>query len=314
MKSSEWIDIALLACADAGVQPLPIETIFTWDQRGCANAVYRISGNNYLKVFGPGAEWQFHVECSVLKTVEEHSDIPAPRIITKGEISIGHPYLMVTGVPGSTAEDIWDKLPRREQIRIAQDLGRMTRAIHDLPQQDLALVEKQFGGLKEHNQRYRDRHVPNIMSNDLISTEQCDDLIQFIDVEAQRHLNETKVLTHFDLAHNHIYLSKNKNRMEISGIIDWGESTLGPAEWDISYLWFWTFSRDSEAMHECLTAYYEGNQKPKRFARRCLASVFYTSSMALLWPDFLQNGHIRDPIVSELTKFLFPPELFGPDT
>ena len=219
--------------------------------------------------------------------------------------------MILSGVPGSTAEEVWDSLSRGEQLRIAQDLGRITRAIHELPQQDLALVERIHGGLSEHNKRYRDRHVASIETSDSISMKQREDLIRFIDVEAQEHLYRDKQVTHFDMAHNHIYLGWSGNRMEITGLIDWGETTLGPAEWDISYLWFWTFSGDREAMRECLATYFNEKQPPERFARRCLAAVFYTSSMALLWPKYLNDGPIRGSIVTDLTQYLFPPELFG---
>ena len=83
-------------------------------------------------------------------------------------------------------------------------------------------------------------------------------------------------MTHFDLAHNHIYLFLEEGALMISGIIDWGEAVIGPAEWDITYLWFWTFSRDKEAMRACLKRLYPDGRRPERFARRCLAAVLYT--------------------------------------
>lgn len=311
MSNDSWMDLATTACIHSGIEYHSVKVIATWDQIGCANAVFQIDGNLYLKVFGPGAEWQYYVERSVLRTLSITTDIPAPNLITEGLLPVGHPYLMVAGVPGETAEEIWDSLPRTEQLRLARKLGQITKAIHDLPTKDLESVERIYGGMSKHNKRYRDRHVKHIKASNSVLTEQRQTLIHFIDVQAPAHLQKSKVLTHFDMAHNHIFLDKIGGKTEITGIIDWGEATLGPAEWDIAYLWFWTFSGDKEAMHECLSIYFRETQPPEQFARRCLAAIFYTSSMALLWPKFLEDGPIEGSIVPELTQFLFPAELFG---
>ena len=315
MSNDRWIDLAVSACLHTGIKCNSIETIATWDKIGCANAVYQIDGNRYLKIFGPGAEWQYYVEVSVLRTLALTNKIPAPNLITHGLLASEHPYLIMAGVAGATMEALWDTLSRTEQLRLARELGHITRAIHDLSTKALESVEQIHGGMQQHTKRYHDRHVGNITRSNSVSAKQQETLVYFIDVEAIKHLQKYKVLTHFDMAHNHIFLEKDGDMMAISGIIDWGEATLGPPEWDISYLWFWAFSGDKEAMRECLTTYFRETRPPEQFARRCLAAVFYTSSMALLWPKFLthsEGGSIEGSIVAELTRSLFPPELFGP--
>lgn len=311
MKTVEWTELAQAACDDAGLGTGSIDTIATWDQQYCANAVYRVDGERYLKIYGPGAAWQFQVERSVLRTIEAYREIPAPRIITVGELTQGWPYIVMTEVAGATAEEIWDSLPRSEQLALAGEIGRITAAIHRLPQEKLAAVEQAFGGMREHTTRYRDQHIAAIEATESISVKQRDDLIHFIQVEAWEHLNGTPVLAHFDLAHNHIYLTRERGRVRVTGIIDWGEAMLGPAEWDIAYLWFWTFSGDRQAMRECFRTLYADSHPPERFARRCLASLFHTSSMSLLWPGFAERKPETDAIVRELTAYLFPPDLFG---
>ncbi len=114
------------------------------------------------------------------------------------------------------------------------------------------------------------------------------------------------------LAHNHIYLAKDSGDWQVTGIIDWGEAMLGPAEWDIAYLWFWTFSCNQAAMHECLQTLYADHPRPSRFARRCMAATLYTSSMSLLWPHFAKHTYTTESIEREMTAFFFPPDVFGP--
>jgi aminoglycoside phosphotransferase (APT) family kinase protein len=175
----------------------------------------------------------------------------------------------------------------------------------------LAAVEQQFGGRNQHTQVWKQQRMAEIEATETLSGKQRDHLLRFLHEEAQQHMDDHQKLTHYDLAHNHIYLSQEMGTWQVTGIIDWGEATLGPAEWDVAYLWFWTFTRDCEAMRACLQTLYADNPPPARFARRCMAATLYTSSMSLLWPDFAERGGGPELIEREMTEFFFPPEVFG---
>jgi len=106
----------------------------------------------------------------------------------------------------------------------------------------------------------------------------------------------------------------------VTGIIDWVDAVLGPAEWDIVCLWHWTFNGvwcntfgpEWEAMQACLRTLFADDHPPERFARRCLAAHLHTPWMKLLWPNFVaQEGGSQD-IVRDLTEYLFTPDVFGP--
>jgi hygromycin-B 7''-O-kinase len=312
-----WTDLAYDICHHAGIRPVSMETISTWDQLYCANAVYRFQsdlsgGWQILKIYGPTAGRQFHIERSVLRTLEEQPAIPAPRILYEGEIDGGSPYLIMTEVTGATAEDIWDELSRSDQLSLSREFGMITAAVHRLPQDDLAAVEQEAGSKEVHIIAYRAEWAAEIERAAALTNRQRDDLLRFLLEEAPQHLDGPPVLAHFDMAHNHIYLSADTGKWRVAGIIDWAEAVLGPPEWDITYLWFWTFTRDREAMRVCLEAYCDGGDRPDAFARRCLAAVFHTSSMRLLWPHFVERYGGTDAGVSEMAAFFFLPELFGP--
>ena len=311
MDGDSWVQLAQDACQHAGIDCGSIEAIATWDQQYCASAVYRLDGERYLKVYGPAAEWQFHVERSVLRVLEEHPKIPAPRIVAEAERGEAPPYLIMTAVPGATAEEIWDDLPRAEQLAIARQLGEITAAIHRLPTAELAEIEKKFGYKQELIELFESRRAAEIESAERLSKQQRETLLRFLRGEAREYVEGQSTLTHWDLAHNHVYLSAMDGATKVSGIIDWGEALLGPAEWDVVYLWFWTFSGDREAMRECLGTLYPAGGRPDRFARRCLAAVLYTSSMRLLWPHFAEEGGKTESIVREMTGYLFPADVFG---
>jgi aminoglycoside phosphotransferase (APT) family kinase protein len=312
IDTSYWTDLAAAACRHAGINPYTIEPIATWDQPYCANAVYHIGGQRVLKLSGPTAERQFFIERTVLATLAAHSAIPAPRIVAAAERSSLPPYLILSEVPGETAEELWDGLSRPTQLALARELGALTAAIHRLPQDELAAVERRFAGKELHIEQYQARWIAAFEQETALSSQQQREIAHFLRDEAPQHLAAPVRLTHYDLAHNHIYLAKENGAWRVTAIIDWAEAVLGPPEWDIVYLWFWTFTRDREAMYACLETLLAGSALPAHFARRCLAAIFHTSSMRLLWPHFLARGAAAGSVVEQLTAFLFPPELFGP--
>lgn len=105
------------------------------------------------------------------------------------------------------------------------------------------------------------------------------------------------------------------SKWQVEGIIDWGEAVIGPPEWDIVYLWHWTFTtstQDRDAMLACLTAYLATHSRPEHLARRCFAVLLYTPSMGLLWSDAVTRLPRSQDIVKDLTRYFYPPVIFGP--
>jgi hygromycin-B 7''-O-kinase len=311
MENDDWMELAAVVCKHAGIDCGSIETVVTWDQEYCANAVYRINGSHYLKVFGPTAVRQFHVERSVLRMLEDHYSIPAPRIVAEGEHTQISPYLILTEVLGATAEDVWEVLSRSDQFAIARELGVIVAAIHRLPQQNLLAVEQRFGGSRERVKAEKERLIPQIKATETLSMQGRDNIIDFLKVEAQKHLDGPPKLTHCELAHNHLYLSRETGKCQVAGFIDWADAMLGPPEWDVTFLWFWTFSRDREAMRECLRTLYTDGRLPDRFARRCLAAILHTHSGPGLWAEFAERECRSESIEREITEYLFLRDVFG---
>jgi aminoglycoside phosphotransferase (APT) family kinase protein len=312
----DWIELAIAACDHAGIRYNSIEILATWDQKYCANSVYRLDNHRYLKLYGPRGVRQFYIEQAVLQLLEAHPVISAPRIIASAERSQDAPYLVLSGISGATAENVWDGIVPAERLPIAEELGKITAAIHRLPQKDLIAVESKFGDRYEHiivpEQSHR---IAEIKGSEMLSVRQRDKLLRFLQEEAQEYLASPLKITHFDLAHNHIYLSRETGRWQVNGIIDWGEAVIGPPEWDVVYLWHWTFTtitQDREAMRVCLQSFFGYQPRPERFARRCFAALLFTPSMALLWPPAAAQAEGSRNIVRDLIKYFYPSEIFGP--
>jgi hygromycin-B 7''-O-kinase len=316
-----WLEIAVAACDHAGLQVGPIETLVTWEHEHNENAIYRLDGQRILKVYGPTAERLFYTECAALRTLEAHRTIPAPHIIAAGERPRGQPYIILTAIPGSTAEDVWYNLSRAERLAYAGELGTIFAAVHRLPQDHLAAVEQQLGDRNEHSiKREQARRTAEIIqATETLSVKQRDDLLRFLHEEASELLQDPPRFTHFDLSHHHVYLSRETGTWQVTGIIDWAEAVIGPPEWDVACLWHWTFNGvwhatftpEWEAMQACLQTLYPAGV-PERFARRCLAAHLLTPWMSLIWPHFVAREGGSTDSVHDLIEYTFCPQVFGP--
>ena len=323
MDQQNWLELATAACDHAGIKPGSIEVVRTWETT--QNTVYRLGDQRYLKLYHRDPQRQFAVECAALQTLAA-GDILAPRLIAAAVPTELPPYVFTTAVPGSSAEESWAALPRAEQLAVAHEFGAVTAAYHQLPHQQLAAVEQTFGGGAQSIQFEREQRLAEIAAAPTLPAErrtfyagfptQRDDLIGFITGAATEYFNVPLKFSHCDLSHAHLFLSQATGIWRFSGVIDWAEAMLVPSEWDLTYHWFWTFTRDQEAMQECLRAYFTDTQPPERFARRCFAAILHTYAWVEIWTTlrgkFAQGQPRSGSLVRQMTEFLFPAQVFGP--
>ena len=314
--SADWLALAAEACADAGIRWRSIAPITAMDQQFEDSTHYRnntvlnIDTQYVLKLFGPLQQRAYHVERAVLQTLVEHGKFPASRLVAAAETVLPFPYLFMTRVDGEAPDRYWTGYSVREKLALATELGVITRQLHQLPTNELAVVEAQRGGAAQEIALQQADRIREIEDAGRWTRGQRDQIIRFVTEEGHQFFDKPPVLTHADLSHAHIFVARQAGVPAVTGFVDWGGALVGPAEWDIAGHWFWTFSTDGPAMRRLLAAYYPDG-KPERLARRCLATLFYTFSMHLLWPEFAERIPQTDDIVREMTELYFPPEIFG---
>jgi hygromycin-B 7''-O-kinase len=236
--------------------------------------------------------------------------MPVPRLIAAGTI-VNAPYIIMSEVGGKTLQHSWADLSSVELRTIAGEIGSITAQLHGQPQDKLAAVEAKFGGRVEICREMEANRSAEIEANANFSTRHKDELLEFLHGEARDFLDTPPVLTHSDLSHAHIYIARTNHHPAVSGVIDWAEAMLGPAEWDTSFHWFWTFSQDKPTMQACLNSYYRDGSRPDQLARRCFATHLYTYSMQEVWDYFTKTVSDSEAIVRAMISTLFPPDVFG---
>lgn len=315
MNNAKWIDLAAAACEHARIKQNSIDIITTWEQTFehndlfRNNAVFRLSGQRILKIFGTDPHRHVNVEKAVLETVNDN--IPAPRLVAQGIFDDNTHYIIMTEITGKTLQDSWDTLSHGELQEIARQIGHITAQLHQQSTDKLSAVESKFGGRVEMIAAERSNRIAEIKAMNRLSTRHKDELFEFIDKEAPQFMNVPAVLTHSDFSHAHIYVGRDDQQVSVSGLIDWAEAMLGPSEWDIAFHWLWTFSQDQDTMKEYLNTYYRDIPRPDQFARRCFTTHFFTYSMNEVWDYFTRSVDDKDSIVRTLIMDLFPSEVFG---
>ena len=315
--NADWLALAADACSDAGIAWQTIEPLTTMAQRfeGSAefrnNTVLRIDNRLILKLYGPTQRRAYHIERAVLGTLAEHDYFPAPRLVAAAHRPGALPYLFMTALQGDAPARFWSGYTVDERLELATQIGSLTRNLHHLPVDALARVEEEQGDAELEITRQQAQRIAEIDASTRLTSYQREQLIRFVTFTGHTFFDEPPVLTHADLSHAHIFVARSDSAPQVTGFIDWGEAMIGPAAWDIAGHWFWTFSRDRSAMNAFLATYYP-TDRPARLARRCLATLFYTYSMHLLWPEFTEQPWQSDDSIRELTERFFPPDVFGP--
>ena len=305
-----WLALCREACLDAGVPSDGARVLTTWDRGYSWNAIYELASGDFLKLYGPRSMTLFRMESALLELLADGPAVSVPRILASGTPSGQRPYLVLAQMPGRTAEHTWDDIPRPEQLGIARELGAAVAALHAADPGVLADTRTLPGSRRETAPMNVAKNCAHIEATAGIGAARVDEFTTFIHDEAAALLDEETCIVHCELTHNHIYLSQDGEGWRLSGLIDFADAMVSAPEFDIAWLWPWTFSRDAEPMSACLDALYDGRPCPRDLARRCLAATLCSYSAEGLWDEYMEHRPSA-PSVANMTEWLFPATVFG---
>jgi len=307
-----WIALCHAACDDAGVTCESVRVLTTWDRGYSWNAVYQIDSGHFVKLFGPRSMGLYRMEGELLGILAACGTVAAPTVVAAGQPAGGRPYLILTAMSGETAEHTWDDVPRDQQITIARELGTMVGALHAADAGVLADTKVLPGARRETAPLNIAKNCERIEATAAIGAACAGEFTEFIQDEGSAILAETTSLVHCELTNNHIYLRQDHGRWRLSGLIDFADATVGAPEFDVAWLWPWTFSRDKEAMRACLDALYDDRPLPDDLPRRCLAATLCSYSAEGLWDEYVVYRRTASRLsVADMTEWLFPVEVCG---
>lgn len=187
--------------------------------------IFRFPKNDYYKR-------KIKVEMKLLSELQKKtSKIPDYRFISKDQSFGGYP--IIDGKPLSTKK--FKKFTNQQKIQLANELADFLTVLHKIP-----ISKAQNIGLKfewshqDELMQYKDRrkHIKKVLNQEELL---------FVDNLMEKYVSlklPENCLVHHDLSEDHILAKNNK----LSGIIDFGDSSLNdPA---VDFAWFWEWGED----------------------------------------------------------------------
>lgn len=203
-----------------GLAPFPTGSDVVW---GAGDAV--------VKLTAPLWRAEIAAEVRALRFVEGQLSVEAPRVLAEGELS-GWPYLVMSRVSGRALGEVWPSLEPGDRSRLAADLGRLTRELHDLPLDG-------YEAAREGDELWETADWPrfwNTCRADVGARHGRRGAPAALVAQVEPFLSrlgpleqEPRVLLHTELLDQHVFLDE---RAAPCGLIDFADSRLGPATYD----------------------------------------------------------------------------------
>jgi hygromycin-B 7''-O-kinase len=183
------------------------------------------AGNHVIKLTAPPCAYQIEAEVGCLGAAHGKLNVETPRLVAHGELS-GWPYVVMGRLAGRPLADFWPELEHRERCRLARSVGRLSSELHALPPAGFPPDWHTF--FRTHNASPRARHAAQGGPPALLDA---------IEPFLQRVMPSDPgplVPLHTELSEMHVYAEERRGKLELSGLLDFADARLGPAEYETS--------------------------------------------------------------------------------
>jgi hygromycin-B 7''-O-kinase len=218
-----WLPTVAEICARHG---LPAEDIRV---AGGSSLVASAGGGTIVKIIPPFMRVQWEAERLAL--VELHGRLPlaTPRLLHQGKRD-GWPYLVMTKLSGTSVEDIWPAASEAERIDLLGQIGALIAEVQRVPPGPLAGIEPRWGDLiAEKLAGCEARHRRLGMPEHLLQQ-----LGPYLDRARAALPSAFKpVILTGEYTPGNLFAEARGGRWILTGLFDFGDVMVGPAEYDL---------------------------------------------------------------------------------
>lgn len=193
-----------------------------------------------------------------MRALEAVPEAKTPRLLAYGNAANDdpqHPYLIMERLPGAPLSQHWNALTLEEKCAIAAQIGHAMRALHSVPISDL----KAFTKAPEHwvrRMRARAANTPKFPQEYHLPERLLSELIPYLNANLDAMTPDfSPRLLNADLHGDHVLIEKRDDRWTVTGIIDFGDAEVGPAEYEWFALCLDAFRGDQDVIRAFFTAY-----------------------------------------------------------
>lgn len=215
------------------------------------NAVFAYGNDKVIKIFPPALKEQYQNETLVLNHLRGKLAIEIPTIEYHGEID-GWPYIIMTRVEGTLLEGMWESLDQNNKILLMRELGALIREVHSLPVQGLEKIDCHWQKFIETQiKQCVDQHRAKNLPESLL--QQIPKYLQSIENDLYQ-IDNSVILTG-EYTPMNLMVKQIAGTWHICGLIDFGDSMLGKAEYDLLGPGAFLIQGDKQLLQEFIKSY-----------------------------------------------------------
>jgi hygromycin-B 7''-O-kinase len=222
-EPARWRGAAASIAAAHGVTAEPLRPL------GGSNLVAALGDGDVLKLFPPFLRYQWEAERCALGLVHGRVGVATPALRHDGEHD-GWTYLIMSRLAGASLDDVWPALDEVDRCDLLAQIGALIAEVQRVPPGSLVDLQPRWADrLRDQRAgcvtRHRERGLPAVL---------VDGLDAFLDRAADAlPVGAPPVLLTGEYTPENLLVARDHGRWRIVGLIDFGDATTGPAEYDL---------------------------------------------------------------------------------
>jgi aminoglycoside phosphotransferase (APT) family kinase protein len=229
-----------------------------------------------LKISSQEKKYSLEKEIYLITLLEKK--IPVSKIIAYDYSKKRFPYelLIQEKLSGANLQDLWGRLPRNQQVKIAYELGKILGKIH-------TIRFRSFGYIVGYNKFVKFPNFPQFFLRTLKTPSREHKKLGFLSGEEISRVKRTlvkytsllrkqknPVLVHNDLWFEHVFVKKAGKNYHVEGIIDWGFAEISTKECDFVKPHRWIFDKGKDIEEAFMKGYSRIQKLSKDFNKLIL--------------------------------------------
>jgi len=240
------------------------------------NAVFVVDDTYVVKIYAPFCPEDFDLERELYALLGPNPRLPVPQLIAQGilEDRIRWPYIIIDFKPGAPIREVRDRIPHRNLLRVAAELGEMVRELHRVPVASLTSLPHTQASWQQFVRQRQAEVAETALWAGILPEPVVAGIPEFLAFTLADSLEVPLALLNGDLTEDHILLEQRNGRWRISALIDFGDALVGARDYEWIALWFSAMDRDYDELAAFMAAYNPHLRLDDTFFTRAMAFTF----------------------------------------
>lgn len=209
------------------------------------------AGAHVVKLSAPCWADEIAAEERLLRHVAGRLSLATPTPVASGRVD-GWPFVVTTRVEGVALGEVWAGLERGERARLAGELGRATRELHELPTPCAPGGDDGWAAFwADCRAHVVARHARGDVPEALLAQVEPF-LARFPDLDGG-----ARATLHTELLDQHVLAAERGGRWELAALLDFADGRVGPPEYEFAAPVEFVFRGEPGLLRAYLRAYGE---------------------------------------------------------